>query len=142
MELGKIIPLVNIYGQYNERKEYWDAFFSQDLLKKQYIIVGNDLNFATSRTKIWGEMTWMDPVAYYFLHNIEVSWLCDIEPMRFVPTWRNFRVENEGISKRINRYLVSKQRLLDSHRIKSWISLGGFSNHSLMFLQVERVRTN
>jgi hypothetical protein len=49
MLLGKKLSLVNIYGPYNAKKEYWDAFFECDFLKKHYIIVGSDFNFVEMR---------------------------------------------------------------------------------------------
>jgi hypothetical protein len=48
----------------------------------------------------------MDNIIEYFLHKIEEFGLCSVEPVRLMPTWRNFKVGEESISKRLDRFLI------------------------------------
>jgi hypothetical protein len=48
-----------------------------------------------------------------------------IEPIQLVSTWRNSRSGREGISKRLDRFLVAKKILEDIDRLKTWVGIGG-----------------
>ena len=39
------VLIINIYGPYSERKEYWDNFFTKSFLHNDLVIIGGDLNF-------------------------------------------------------------------------------------------------
>jgi hypothetical protein len=43
--------------------------------------------------------------------------LCDVEPLELVPTWTNFRSGTEGVSKRLDRFLIAKKVLEDADRL-------------------------
>jgi hypothetical protein len=45
LDLGKEITLLNVYGPYVDRVEYWDKFFHMEWLQSGLVVVGGDLNF-------------------------------------------------------------------------------------------------
>jgi hypothetical protein len=52
----------------------------------------------------------------YFLRKLEDSRLVDIEPAKLTPTWRNKRIGEERITKRLDRFLFFEP-WLDDHVI-------------------------
>jgi hypothetical protein len=50
-----------------------------------------------------------DPLTNFFSHFFEVQKLIDVEPVKIVPTWKNARRGREGISKRIDKFLIAKK---------------------------------
>jgi hypothetical protein len=44
----------------------------------------------------------MDPLANFPVHKIGIL----MEPLKFLPTWGNNMVGSEGISKRLDRFLL------------------------------------
>ena len=62
--------------------------------------------------------------------------IVDINPLVAIPTWSNRRVGFEGISKRLDRLLVSADFLDCDFLLKQWIGCGGVSDHQPVFLQI------
>jgi hypothetical protein len=40
----------------------------------------------------------LDPLVAYFSNNLEEQGLCDVEPIKLVPDYRNFRSGTKGVS--------------------------------------------
>jgi hypothetical protein len=53
-DLNKRLKLVNCYGPYGDRQEFWDKIKRDGLLKDHNLILGGDLNFTTSNREVWG----------------------------------------------------------------------------------------
>jgi hypothetical protein len=58
-----------------------------------------------------------------------------MEPEKLLPTWRNFRTENEEVAKRLYRFLFSKELLELGLKLKSKVEDGGISDHRPISLQ-------
>ena len=71
------------------------------------LILAGDLNFTTIAAKIWGKKSLLYPLAPFFTHLIVEHDLVDLAPPYAGPTWRNCRAGDEGISKRLERFLIS-----------------------------------
>ena len=71
----------------------------------------------------------MDPLASYFAQLISCNHLVDLSSNCLGPTWRNGRVGEAGICKRLDRFLLSDHLLpcLDFYR--SWVSPSDVSDH-------------
>jgi hypothetical protein len=67
---------------------------------------------------VYGENVEQDPLANYFSQLFEDLGLCDMEPIQLVPTWRNLRSGKEGVSKRLDRFLIAKRILEEVERLK------------------------
>jgi hypothetical protein len=64
-------------------------------------------------------------------HNI-----LDIEPVKLKPTWRNNRVGEDNIAKRLDHFLIKDTLLEKSFQLKQLIGHRGISNHYLIFLEI------
>ena len=71
------------------------------LLLSPHLIMGGDLNFTMNTSEIWGTRVVIDPLATYFKHLFGSVGLLDIAPSLAGPTWRNGRVGEHGINKRL-----------------------------------------
>jgi hypothetical protein len=54
-----------------------------------------------------------------------------------VPTWRNGRVGQDSIARRLDRFLVSEDLLIASGLYNSWVELPFISDHAPILLQLE-----
>jgi hypothetical protein len=54
------------------------------------------------RGEVWGSNAKNKPLVDYFVQMFEETRLCDAMPMKLVPTWKNSRVGEEGVSKRLD----------------------------------------
>jgi hypothetical protein len=61
-----------------------------------------------------------------------------VEPSKLKPTWRNKRVGEDRVAKRIDRFVVSKKFVERQVLIKQWIGSGGESDHFPIFLEVRK----
>jgi hypothetical protein len=73
------------------------------------LIIGGDLNFTVNRSKVWGDTARVDSWQELFLHQIERVGLVDVDPITLKPTWWNNKVGREAMSKRLDRFLVSRE---------------------------------
>lgn len=71
------------------------------------LILTRDLNFTWSATKIWGQKAKQDPLVAYLSDMFDRGDMVDVEPFPICPTWRNGRLGNEGIAKRLDRFFIS-----------------------------------
>jgi hypothetical protein len=77
------------------------------LSKNDLLILRGDLNFSLGEAKIWGPLAHPDNQAGFFSHLLASNGLIDIAPLKLLPTWRNMRVREARIAKRLNQFLIS-----------------------------------
>lgn len=99
--------LLNIYGPYINRRDYWENLRQQAFWKDDSLIVGGDLNFILSNRERWGFNSRPYYLSSYFSYILEEAELVDIEPIPIKPTFSNKRVGEAGIAKRLDRFLVT-----------------------------------
>jgi hypothetical protein len=80
-------------------------------LREDGLIIGGDLNLTLSSREIWGDHARIDPLADFFSSMFTSAGLVDILPCHISPTWRNGRSGSDGISKRLDRFLMSEDLL-------------------------------
>ena len=80
--------------------------FSLSLLSHGQVILGGDLNFSLSSSKIWGPSAIVDPLAEYFKNHLVQRDLVDRNLIKLNPTWRNRRVGEDKIAKRLDKFLI------------------------------------
>jgi hypothetical protein len=80
----------------------------------------------------------MDKDVAYFKFKLEETGLVDTEPLELVPTWQNNRGGSEGMSKRIDGFLVLESLMTYVDQIETWVEVIGFSNHSVILIQMEK----
>ena len=77
----------------------------------------------------------------FFARLFESKELVAIQPLKLTPTWRNNRSGEHEISKRLDRFFISKKILSESLIIKSWVEVGGLSDHLPDLLQIQNPET-
>jgi hypothetical protein len=62
--------------------------------------------------------------------------LVDLKPVKLTPMWRNRRMGEARITKRLDLFLVSEDVLDEVIQIIHFVSTGGESNYNLVILEV------
>ena len=106
-EVNTELQLFNIYGLYQNSEVLWDKMFSLSLLSHEQVILGGDLNFSLGSSEIWGPRAIVDPLEEYFKNHLVQRDLVDLNQIKLNPTWRNRRVGEDRISKRLDRFLIA-----------------------------------
>ena len=76
------LNIVNIYGPYNDRVEFWDSFKNSDISRKENMIIGGDLNFTLGAHEIWGLKARTDPLSPFFSNLLQNLKLIDLDPQK------------------------------------------------------------
>ena len=95
------LSILNCYGPYHNRDSFWNVVASGGLLSLPNLILAGDLNLTLSASEIWGSKALSDPLSPYFSKLFSDHNLVDVAPPYAGPTWRNGRIGEEGISKRL-----------------------------------------
>jgi hypothetical protein len=111
--------------------------FEMDCHRSDNVIVGGDLNFRIWRGEMCGKDSKPASLKNLFIHDCEEVNCCDVEPIKLTPTWRNKRLGDDNISKRLEKVLVFDQIMSRTVKVRSWVGQGGFSICSPIFLQME-----
>eukprot|EP00253_Pinus_taeda_P008879 PITA_08879 len=130
------ITIVNVYGPCQGRDSFWEELMSKSVMKSQLMIMGGDLNFSLGRTEAWGPSAREDPLADFFHNLISENNLIDPSPVKLKPTWRNRRVGDDRIAKRLDRFLVAESITSKVPMIRQWVEELGNSDHFPIFLDL------
>ena len=71
------------------------------------LILAGDLNLTLNGSEIWGSKAQPDPLGPYFTKLFSDHHLADVAPSCAGPTWRNGRMGDEGICKRLDIFFLS-----------------------------------
>jgi hypothetical protein len=97
---------------------FQDNFFSRAWMYEGNNIIGGDLNFLLGSLDILGPLAHVDPLTYYFMRKFDDLGLYDIELIKIKPTWRNKRVGDDRIEKRLDIFLISESLVSNSIRLR------------------------
>jgi len=131
------VSLLNCYGPYRERLLFCQAIGSSGALESDSLILGGDLNLTISSREVWGVNARLDPLADFFNDLFDAAGLVDVSPRQMRPTWRNGRVGDAGISKRLDIFFINHHFLEGKFRSRSWIINSLISDHNPVCLQLE-----
>jgi hypothetical protein len=137
--IGKVIRIINVYGPHTDQISFWENLLGKDLLKNDLLILGGDLNFSLGEAESWGPSAHPDNQAGFFSHLLSSNGLIDIAPLKLLPTWRNMRVGEARIAKRLDRFLISEPLAMLPFQFRQWIGSGGESDHSQFGLKWKEV---
>ena len=84
-------------------------------------MLAGDLNLTLHPSEIWGCKASLDHLSEHFLALFDAAGLVDVAPPSIGPTWRNGRSGEEGICKRLDRFLISKDLLPFLGTYRTWI---------------------
>jgi exonuclease III len=132
------LNIVNIYDPCQNRGPYWDKTFSKYFLKDQQVIFGGDLNFSLGFSEVWGTHARADPLTSFFTQKLVECNLLDLEPVKLKPTWRNNRVGDASVAKRLDRFMIKEILPETPLQMKQWIGYGGISYHCPIFLEIRK----
>ena len=99
------------------------------------LILAGYLNLTLNASEVWGSKAHIDPLGPYFTQLFAAFNLVDVAPLCAGPTSRNGRSGEEGISKRLDRFILSLNLidLLPRHRV--WYLPFVISDHYPLLLQ-------
>jgi len=140
LDLEEVFMIMNIYGPYLDRVSFWEAFFSKNISKGDSVIIGGDLNFSLGRSKVWGPSARADVLPDLFIQKLAGRNMIDLEPVKLKPTWRNNRVGDHRVAKRLDRFLISEQLVESNLNFRQWIGSGGASDNFPIFLEFQEGR--
>jgi len=135
--IGLEVRIINVYGPQSDKIPFWDSLFSKDLLKVENLIIGGDFNFSLVEVESWGPSAHPDPQAAYFRHLLSSNGFIDIAPIKLLPTWRNMRVAEACVAKRLDCFLISESMSMLPFQFRQCIGSGRESNHSSVWLVFE-----
>ncbi len=111
-DLGTNIRLINVYGPFHDREIFWEHLLTSNILQPDNIILGGELNFSMGFSESWGHHAQVDPVFAFFENILENHSFIDIPSAKILPTWRNKRIGEDNLARRLDRFLI-KERLLE-----------------------------
>jgi len=56
---------------------------------------------------------------------------------KLLPTWRNRRVGDAALARRLDRFIMKDTLLQRLHHYKKWVGTGGISDHSPIYLEIQ-----
>lgn len=101
MDLGFPLSLLNLYGPYMGREQYWNDLCSFSCLHYENLIIRGNINLTNIWEEIWGYNAREDKVVIFFVDKFEnVRWV-DLEQVQLGLTWSNNKSSLNGVSKRL-----------------------------------------
>jgi len=131
------VCLLNVYAPCRDRLPFRKKVESSGILYLENLVLGGDLNLTLGATEVWGGTSLIDPLAGYFKDLFVSTNLVDISLAHLAPTWRNGRLGQDRVAKRLDHFLVSGELVDRLGRYRCWNSFDYISNHLPVSLQVE-----
>jgi hypothetical protein len=73
--------------------------------------------------------------------SLEAHSLLDIPSAKLQPTWRNNRVGEDSLARRLDRFLIKEGLLNIGFNYRQWVGSGGLSDHLPIYFEI-RGRTD
>ena len=71
------------------------------------LLVVGDMNFSLGTNEVWGAKARIVPLTTFNTQWMEAYAMIDVTPHTLAPTWRNEKTGGKGISKLLDRFLLS-----------------------------------
>lgn len=72
------------------------------------IILGGDLNFSLGFMESWGHLVQVDGLIDVITNLLEYHHWIDIPSAKIQYTWKNNRIGEHGLAKRLDRFLIKE----------------------------------
>lgn len=135
-DLGTNLRVINIYGPCHQRESFWNRLLSLHILSAENTIIGGDLNFSLGYSESWGSSTQIDPITGYMTDLLERHDLIDVPMIKILPTWRNRRIGEAALARRLDRFIMKGSMFRQIHLYKQWVGFGGISDHYPIYLEL------
>lgn len=133
------LTILNIYGSCQGRIPFWNGLMENSLVKNNYMVMGGDLNFSLGRAEARGPAAREDPQSDFFLNLLTSNNLIEANLIKLKPTWRNRRVGEARVAKRLDRFLLNEALSAMIPLFRQWVEEGGPSDHFPIYLELSRV---
>jgi len=128
------LRVINVYGPFHNRKIFWERLLDSNFIQSKNLILGGDLNFSLGLAESWGNKAQTDPVTAFFEVLMDSYDLLNIDMEKLMPTWRNRRIGEDTLARRLDCFLIKAPLLTRLDRIHQWVGSGRHSDHFLVFL--------
>eukprot|EP00253_Pinus_taeda_P027637 PITA_27637 len=135
-DLGVAFRIVNVYGPCQHREPFWNTLLNLSLMTASHTILGGDLNFSLGFHESWGSMAQVDSITNFMRNALEQADFVDVPMHQPMPTWRNRRVGEAALARRLDRFLLKGPLVQELHHYKQWVGSGGISDHSPIHLEI------
>eukprot|EP00253_Pinus_taeda_P003996 PITA_03996 len=135
-ELGTNLQIVNIYGPCQQREHFWQHLLGLSIFSSDHIIIGGDLNFSPGYGESWGSMAQVDSISGFMTDLLEQFNLMDVPMNKPLSTWRNRRVGEASLARRLERFIMKRPLLQQLHHYKQRVGTGGILDHSPIYLKI------
>eukprot|EP00253_Pinus_taeda_P033136 PITA_33136 len=132
------LTILNIYGPCQGRMPFWNDLMAKSIVKNSLLVLGGDLNFSLGRAEIWGPSAREDSLTNFFQNLLTSNKLIDVNLIKLKPTWRNRRVGEARVAKRLDRFLINEDLSALIPIFRQWVEEGGPSDHSPIFLDLSK----
>eukprot|EP00253_Pinus_taeda_P021770 PITA_21770 len=136
MKLGLKLRVINTYGRCHQRENFWKHLINLSIVSPDHIILGVDLNFSICFGESWGSQAQVGSITGFMTNLLEQHNLVDIPMNKPLPTWRNRRVGEATLARRLDRFFIKVPLMNQLHHYKQWVGSGGVSDHSSIYLEV------
>lgn len=95
------------------------------------------MNHTSSAFEVWGYTAELDDLPDFFSKFYVENDLIDILPVKMRPTWSNGRCGRAGVHKRLDRFLIKSEFLVQFQSYRTWVYETKFSDHWPIVLQLD-----
>jgi hypothetical protein len=107
------------------------------LLSLKNLVLVGDLNLTLKVGESWGSRSNLGSLHTFFTSLFINNNLVDIQLGKLVLTWRNGRVGEAFITKRLDHFLLSEDLVLYSGIFRFWVDFPFIFDHAPILLQLE-----
>lgn len=130
------ITLLNVYGPCTARKSFWNEVKDSGILSANNLIMAGDFNIILDSEEAWGA-TNTGFIDDFFKDLFSSKNIIDIKPSKLTPTWRNGRLGQHVISRRLDRVMISEDLLSDIVFYRTWVAYPFISDHAPICIQLD-----
>lgn len=99
--------------------------------------MGGDINYSMRDAWAWEVRTRPNVLSDFLSHHLDSCKIIDLQPIRLNTTWRNKRVEEARVGKRIDRFLGFQELVQKFGFMHQWVGIGRESNISIILLEIK-----
>lgn len=135
-EFAFSFTIINVYGPCQGRPPFWNRLLESSLVKNKLVVMGGDLNFSLGRAETWGPNAREDPQSEFFMNLLASNNLIEANLIKLKPTWRNKRIGEARVAKRLDRFLINEDLAAAIPLFRQWVEEGGPSDHFPIFIEL------